>query len=73
MIIQENQVWKERLGRMGDSYALLVSRDMLEYMGVTNVSPEKDKLVVVIKADNGKWGKFIGFGIDKGEDKPEVG
>ena len=52
--------FREKLRKKGESYYLLVSSDMIEYLGLET---DKDgEYLVACKADKGKWGNFLGFG-----------
>lgn len=63
MIIEENQVWKEKLQAHGNSMALIISSDMMAYLGIERT----DEIIIILKADHGKHGRFIGIGVDRNE------
>lgn len=50
----------EKLIKIGSSYYLLISRDIIDYLGY---EPEKEQLA--IKFEKGKWGQYIGIGTKK--------
>jgi len=58
----EGQVYPEELKRIGNSYYILIDEDKKKYLGIDG-NEEKAKLI--IKADNGKFGRFFGLGIDR--------
>lgn len=60
MEILEGQLYPVELTKYGGSYFILINRDFLDYLGA---DPEKTKLIV--KADKGKWGRYLGIGKDK--------
>lgn len=61
MIIETEQVWKDKLTKTGNSYAVIFNRDMMDYLGIDE--PENARLI--FKADKGSHGKFIGIGIER--------
>lgn len=61
MIIETDQVWKDKLTKTGNSFAVIFNRDMMDYLGIED--PEKVRLI--FKADKGSHGKFIGIGVEK--------
>jgi len=63
MIIEENSVWKEKLQAHGNSMALIISSDMMAYLGIER----SDDIILILKADKGKHGRFIGIGVDRNE------
>lgn len=64
MEIYNGFVWRDKLKKVGGSYVLFVSKDMLQYLGVTDEDkdPDLEEVKVVCKADKGKHGAFIGLG-----------
>jgi len=55
MIIEENSTWKEKLQVHGNSKALVITSDIMEYLGIERA----DDIVLILKADTGKHGKFL--------------
>lgn len=60
MIIEEGQTWKVNSQKLGSSKGLVITRDMLDYLGIKDVN-EDTVLIVALKADKGRHGKFIAF------------
>jgi len=62
----EGQVYlHQKLIKNGNSFYLCIDKDMQEYLDI-----EKDKegeFSILIKADKGKWGRFVGIGKDREE------
>ena len=58
MMIEEGFVLKEKITKVGGSLVLTLTPEIREYLQCT----EED--ILVLKADKGKHGKFVGFGVD---------
>lgn len=58
----EGQVYPFKLRKNGESYYLLLSPDILEYVGITNPDEE---LVVLVAEKSKRWGNYFGLGKDK--------
>lgn len=56
----EGDIISEKPIRIGNSYYILLSKDILEYLAY---DPEKDLLAV--KFEKGRWGPFLGLGKKK--------
>jgi hypothetical protein len=61
--IKEGMKWSETAMRVGGSYVVLLNPEIREYLGV---SKDKDgDIKLVLKADKGRFGRFLGIGVDK--------
>lgn len=62
MEISEGNEYLTKLRRQGESYYILVTPEMKDYLGLEK--PEED--VLIIKAENSrKWGHYFGIGKNK--------
>jgi len=65
--IQEGMRWTEKAMKVGGSYVVLLTPEIRDYLGV---SKDKDgDIELVLKADKGKHGHFLGIGVEKDEKK----
>jgi hypothetical protein len=64
MILEEEQTWTERLRKSGGSWVLILTPEIREYLGIE--VKDEDEILIVLKADKGRHGRFIGFGKNKG-------
>ena len=63
MEIKEGMTWEEKAMKVGGSYVVLLTPEIREYLGV---SKDKDgDIELVLKADKGKHGHFLGIGVGK--------
>jgi len=62
----EGTTFKVKLRRNGSSAALIITKSMIEYLGITDgevenaISGEED-ILLMFKADKGDKGRFIAF------------
>lgn len=66
--IEEGKTYEDKLQKTGGGYCLYFGQKMLEYLGITD--PQNAKLIV--KADKGKHGPFLGVGAVKEGEKDGV-
>lgn len=62
MIIEKKQRWKTELKKLGGSWYLLIDNDMFSWMEIDKSDGEKEGIEITIQADEGKHGRFLGFG-----------
>ena len=63
MEIQEGMKWNEKAMKVGGSYVVLLTPEIRDYLGL---SKDKDgDIGLILKADKGKHGRFLGIGVDK--------
>jgi hypothetical protein len=63
--IQEGMKWSEKAMKVGGSFVVLLTPEIREYLGT---SKDKDgDIDLILKADKGKHGRFLGIGVEKNE------
>jgi len=60
MMLEEGTIWEEDIYQVGGSFFLKLTPEIREYLEC--VGKEKE-VHLILKADRGKHGKFIGIGI----------